>query len=61
MGEAPGQPTGSSSRRKELNRRLRAAFIAGAEERSRETVGRGLTGEELERVLRRYPGDLPKR
>lgn len=41
--------------RQRLNERLRAAFIAGAEEDSRRRVGRGLTSEELERVLRRYP------
>ena len=27
----------------------------------RRLLGRGLTAEELERVLRRYPGDLPER
>jgi hypothetical protein len=48
-------------RRGDLNQRLRLAFIAGAEERSRQTVGCGLTGEELQRVLRRYPGDLAGR
>jgi hypothetical protein len=47
--------------RRDLNQRLRFAFIAGAEERSRETVGRELTGAELHRVLRRYPGDLAGR
>jgi hypothetical protein len=41
-----------------LNRRLREAFIAGAEECSRRRFGRGLTQGELERVLRRYPGDV---
>jgi hypothetical protein len=41
-----------------LNERLRAAFIDGAEEDSRRRLGRGLTREELERVLRRYPGDI---
>jgi hypothetical protein len=41
-----------------LNERLRAAFIEGAEEESRRRLGRGLTREELERVLRRYPGDV---
>jgi hypothetical protein len=45
-------------RRARLNQRLRQAFIAGAEEDSRRRLGRGLTAEELERVLRRYPGDL---
>jgi hypothetical protein len=27
----------------------------------RRLLGRGLTAEEMERVLRRYPGDLPER
>ena len=27
----------------------------------RRLLGRGLTAEELERVLRHYPGDLPER
>jgi hypothetical protein len=44
--------------RKCVNERLRAALIAGAEEASRRRLGRGLTREELERVLRRYPGDI---
>jgi hypothetical protein len=44
-------------RRKQLNMRLRAAFIAGAEEESRRTLGRG-TRDELDRALRRYPGDV---
>jgi hypothetical protein len=45
-------------RRKNLNERLRAAFIAGAEEDSRRRLGRGLTLGELERVLRRHPGNV---
>ncbi len=44
-----------------LNRRLRTEFLAGAEEDSRRRLGRGLTAEELERVLRRYPGDIGTR
>jgi hypothetical protein len=51
----------STSRRRELNQRMRLAFVEGAEERSRREAGRGLTDEELRRVLRRYPGDLPDR
>jgi hypothetical protein len=61
MNEGPRQPTGSASRRREFNRRIRAAFIAGAEEQSRREVGRGLSEEKLQRTLRRYPGDLPER
>ena len=45
-------------RRGRLNERLRAAFIEGAEEDSRRRLGRGLTRHGLERVLRRYPGDV---
>jgi len=48
-------------RRRELNQRLRLAFIAGAEQRSRQTAGRGLTDEELRRVMERYPGDVVDR
>ena len=61
MNQQPPRPTDSASRRSALNRRLRIAFIAGAEEQSRREAGRGLSEEELERVLRRYPGDLPGR
>jgi hypothetical protein len=61
MTDRPPDPRRLAARRRVLNQRLRLAFIAGAEERSRETVGRGLTGEEIERVLRRYPSDLPGR
>jgi hypothetical protein len=48
-------------RRTHLNERLRQAFIEGAEEDSRRRLDRGLTAEELERVLRRYPGDVAER
>ena len=41
-----------------LNQRLRQSFIEGAEVDMRRLLGRGLTAEELERVLRRYPGDI---
>jgi hypothetical protein len=48
-------------RRERLNKRLRAAFLEGAEEDSRRRLGRGLTAEELERIVWRYPGDVPER
>jgi hypothetical protein len=38
-----------------LRRRLRLASVEGAEEWSREHVGRGLTSAELEGVLDRFP------
>jgi hypothetical protein len=47
--------------RANLNRRLRLAFMKGAEEHSRREAGRGLSEAEVKRVLRRYPGDLPER
>ena len=48
-------------RRARLNRRLRAAFLEGAEADSRQRHGRGMTTEELERVLWHYPGDIVER
>jgi len=60
MSERSREPIESPARRQALNRRLRIAFIAGAEEDSRSRLGRGLSEEELRRVLRRYPGDLPE-
>jgi hypothetical protein len=53
-------PDADKRRRARLDQRLRRAFIVGAEEDSRRRLGRGLTVEELERVLRRYLGDLPE-
>lgn len=47
-----------SDRRHRLNERLRAAFLAGAEEEWRNRNGRAMTDEQLARVLPRYPGDV---
>jgi hypothetical protein len=44
--------------RARLNQRLRQVFIEGADEDSRRRLGRGLTSEELGRVLWHYPGDV---
>ena len=44
----------------DLERRARQAFLAGAAAQSRQSLDRGLTDEELERVARRYPCDLPE-
>jgi len=49
----------SLTTRADLNRRLRQTFLAGAEERSRRDHGRGLSDDELRRVLTHYPGDMP--
>ena len=40
----------------DIHRRGHAAFLDGAEERSRTVEGRPLTANELERVTKRYPG-----
>ena len=61
MPEKRTQPAATEQERRDLNRRLRIAFIAGAEERSQRELGRPLTADELRRVLDRYPGDLPER
>ena len=39
----------------DIDRRGRAAYLEGAEERSRTVEGRPLTADELARVTRRYP------
>ena len=56
-----GVPKPDGGRLQELNRRLRQAYVTGAEEESRRRLRRGLTAEESERVLRLYLGDLPER
>ena len=54
----PERPIDRADWQRHMNRRLRAEFIAGAEEEWRKRVGRPMTAEELERELRRYPGDI---
>jgi hypothetical protein len=54
----PERPIDAADWQRRMNLRLRAEFIAGAEEEWRRRQGRPLMGEELERVLRRYPGDV---
>jgi hypothetical protein len=51
------RPADDAERRAALNRRLRRAFLEGAEEESRRR-GQPLAAEGLSRVLRRYPGDV---
>ena len=59
MDDDPAHPPDQErDRRARLNQRLRQSFIEGAEVDMRRLLGRGLTAEELERVLRRYPGDV---
>jgi len=61
MNDRPRERIERASREEHLNRKLRRAFVAGTEERSQRELGRGLTADELRRILRRYPGDLPER
>lgn len=61
VSDSPDRPgDGRRHHLQRLNQRLRQAFLAGAEEDSRHRPGRGLTAEELVRVLRRYPGDIAR-
>ncbi len=53
-----GIPRPDGGRMEERRRRLRLAFLEGAEEHSRLEHGRGLTTGELDRVLPHYPGDV---
>lgn len=46
------------NRRRRFKQRARAEYVAGAEEKWRRRTGRPMTAEELQRVLRRYPGDV---
>jgi hypothetical protein len=50
-----------AAHRRELNRKLKMAFLAGAEERSRAEHGRGLTEQELLRITWDYPGTCQRR
>ena len=53
------QPVESQrQRRQRLRERQRADWLAGAEGAWRRRHGRPMTFQELERVLRRYPGDI---
>jgi hypothetical protein len=54
----PERPIDPADWQRRMNVRLRAEFIAGAEEEWRKRNGRPMTAEELERVLRRYPADV---
>jgi hypothetical protein len=46
------------NRRQRFKERARMEYIAGAKDDWRRRMGRPMTAEELERVLRRYPGDI---
>ena len=51
--KAPDQ----ARRLESLSKRLRLEFLRGAEDQSARSEGRFLSLAELNRVLRRYPGD----
>jgi len=55
MGKTPEPSNNGAERRLERQRRLRLAFLEGAERQSREALGRGLTLDELRRVIGRFP------
>ena len=54
----PERPIDPADWRRQMDRRLPAEFIAGAEEEWQKRTGRPMTAEELARILRRYPGDV---
>lgn len=51
-----GIPTPNGGRMDELRRSLRLAYVDGAEEWTRQNVGRSMTPDELAGVLERYTG-----
>ena len=53
-GSRPARLQPNGSRMAERERRIRLAYLAGAESWSRETTGRGLAESELEGVVRRF-------
>jgi hypothetical protein len=66
MGENPRMDAQHPSRQKGRHtrvspERLRLAFLEGAEEHSRATLGRGLTHEELQRIIARFPAEASPR
>jgi hypothetical protein len=54
----PERPVDPADWQRHMNIRLRAEFIVGAKVEWRKPTGRPITAAELERVLRRYPGDI---
>ena len=46
------------NRRQRFKERARMEYVAGAEKDWRKQTGRPMTAEELQRVLRQYPGDM---
>jgi hypothetical protein len=46
------------NRRQRFKERARMEYVAGAEKDWRTRTGRPMTSEELQRVLRRYRGDV---
>ncbi len=54
----PERPLDAADWQRQMNQRLRAELIAGAAEEWRKRTGPSMTAVELERVLKRYPGDV---
>jgi hypothetical protein len=53
-----GVPRPDGGRMEELRRRMRLAYVQGAEDWSRQERSRALTEDELGRVLDNDPGDV---
>ena len=54
---AMADPAALRNRSIPIEARCRMAYLAGAEEDAAQTLGRGLTFEELRASIARYPGD----
>jgi hypothetical protein len=55
-GRLRGVPKPDGGRLDELRRRLRFAYVDGAEDWTGQNIGRGMTRDELGRVIGRYVG-----
>ena len=51
-----GVPKPDGTRLDELRRRLRFAYVDGAEDWTRKNIGRRMTGDDLGRVIARFGG-----
>lgn len=60
MKERPNRRSQEDARRRDLEARVRRAFLEGAEQHSRDALGRGLTHDELQRVIGRFPAAVDR-
>ncbi len=61
MSERPDRRSQGDERRRDLEARVRQAFLEGAEQHSRDALGHGLTHDELLRIIRHFPAAVGDR